>query len=174
MASEKERCLEGVWAEIRILEHKWPLGRKYVLKESVVKTGFWNINGLSEENMSDESFKWEINNKYDILLLCETWLRRENINNLRHPNGYLYKFVFKIKGEKKAVHEEGEWVGIVYFRNELNKAVSVFDKWNENIIWIKLGKIPWIIKVTLILPVYIISQKTRHTLKKINAIFSSL
>ena len=66
--------------------------------------------------------------KYDILLLCETWLRRENTNNLRHPNGYLYKFVSKIRGEKKAVHQEGAWVGIVYFRNELNKAASVFDK----------------------------------------------
>ena len=31
----------------------------------------------------------------------------------------------------------------------------------------KLGKIPWIIKVTLILPVYIIAQKSGHTLKKI-------
>ena len=37
---------------------------------------------------------------------------------------------------------------------------------------LKLGKIPWIIKVTLILPVYIIAQKTRHCLKKINAIIA--
>ena len=52
MASEKERCLEGVWPENRILEHKWSLRRKDVLKESGLKLGFWNINGLSEENMS--------------------------------------------------------------------------------------------------------------------------
>ena len=38
----------------------------------------------------------------------------------------------------------------------------------------KLGKFPWVIKVTLILPVYIIAQKTLHTLKKMNAMFSSL
>ena len=56
--------------------------------ESGLKIGFWNINGLSEEKMSNEAFKGEIN-KYDILFLRETCLRRSNINNLSHPNGYL-------------------------------------------------------------------------------------
>ena len=74
--------------------------------ESGMKIGFWNINGLSEEKISDEAFKVKIN-KYDILFLCETWLHRENINNLRHPNGYLCNFVLEIKGEKKAVHLGG-------------------------------------------------------------------
>ena len=53
--------------------------------------------------MSDEVFKGEIN-KYHILFLCETWLRRENINNLRHPNRCLCNFVFGNKRRKKAVH----------------------------------------------------------------------
>ena len=53
--------------------------------ESGLKMGSWNINGLSEEKMSDEAFKGEIN-KCDILFLCEAWLRRENINNLSHPS----------------------------------------------------------------------------------------
>ena len=43
----------------------------------------------------------------------------------------------EIKGEKKAVHLGGL---LVYFYNELNKVVSVFDKSNENILWIKIGK----------------------------------
>ena len=43
----------------------------------------------------------------------------------------------EIKGEKKVVHLGGV---PVYFRNELNKVVSVFDKSNENILWIKIGK----------------------------------
>ena len=34
--------------------------------ESGLKIGFWYINGLPEEKMSDEAFKGEIN-KYDIL-----------------------------------------------------------------------------------------------------------
>ena len=50
--------------------------------------------------MSDEAFKGEIN-KNDILFLCETWLRRENINKLKHPNGYLCNFVFRNKRRKK-------------------------------------------------------------------------
>ena len=45
--------------------------------DSGLKTGFWNINGLSEEKMLDEASKGEINKCY-ILFLCETWLRREN------------------------------------------------------------------------------------------------
>ena len=67
--------------------------------ESGLKIGFWNINGLSEEKMSDEAFKGEIN-KYDILFLCETWPLRENINNLSHPNEYLCNFVFRNKRRK--------------------------------------------------------------------------
>ena len=68
--------------------------------ESGLKIGFWNINGLSEEKMSDEAFKGEIN-KYDILFLCETWLHRKNINNLMHLSGYLCNFVFRNKRRKK-------------------------------------------------------------------------
>ena len=68
--------------------------------ESGLKIGFWNINGLSEEKMSDEAFKVEIN-KYNILFLCEAWLRKENINNLRHPNGHLCNFVVRHKWREK-------------------------------------------------------------------------
>ena len=92
--------------------------------------------------MSDEAFKEEIN-KHDILFLCETWLCRENINNFRHPNGCLCNFVFTNKRRKKghpSVGVGGRGVVLVYFRNELNKVVSVFDKSNENILWIKIGK----------------------------------
>ena len=39
--------------------------------ESGLKIRFWKINGLSEEKMSDEAFKGEIN-KNDILFLRET------------------------------------------------------------------------------------------------------
>ena len=44
--------------------------------DSGLKIGFWNINSVLKEKMSDEAFKGEIN-KYGILFLCETWLRRE-------------------------------------------------------------------------------------------------
>ena len=87
--------------------------------------------------MSDEPFKGEIN-KYNILFLCETWLPTENINNLRYSNGYLWNFVFRNKRRKRRLSIWGE--SLVYFRNELNKVVSVFDKSNENILWIKIGK----------------------------------
>ena len=68
--------------------------------ESGLKIGFWNINGFSEEKMSDEAFKGEIN-KYDILFLCETWLRREIINNVSFQIDISVTLFFEIKGEKK-------------------------------------------------------------------------
>ena len=48
--------------------------------DSGLKIGFLNRNTVQVEKMSNEAFKGEIN-KYDILFLCETWLRRENIKN---------------------------------------------------------------------------------------------
>ena len=137
--------------------------------ESGLKIGFWNINGLSEEKMSDEAFKGEIN-KYDILFLCETWLRRENINNLRHPNGYLRYFAFRNKRRKKG-RPSGEAV-LVYIRNELNNVVSVFDKSNENILWIKIGKNSLNNK-SYIVCVYNNPKNSTYA-KKMNAMFSSL
>ena len=59
----------------------------------------------------------------------------------RHPrysNGYLRNFVFRNKRRKKGSPS----CVLVYFRNELNKAVSVFDKSNEIYSRSKLGKIP--------------------------------
>ena len=58
----------------------------------------------------------------------------------------------EIKRKKKFVHQVREGWGwgwrvgggvlvyFHYFRNELNKVVSVFDKSNKNILWIKIGK----------------------------------
>ena len=94
--------------------------------EPGLKIEFWNTIGLSEEKMSDEACKRGIN-KYDILFLTETWLRRDYINNLRYPNGYLF---LEIKGEKEAVHQGGSSLlqQSSLFRNELSKVVSVFDK----------------------------------------------
>ena len=63
--------------------------------------------------MSDEAFKGGIN-RYDILFLCETCLRRLNINNLSHPNGFLCNFVFRNKRRKKVIHQ-GEV--LVYFHS---------------------------------------------------------
>ena len=50
--------------------------------EPGLKIGFWNTVGFSEEKMSDEAFKRGIN-KYDILFLSKTWLRRDYINNFK-------------------------------------------------------------------------------------------
>ena len=104
--------------------------------ESGQKIGFQNINSPTEEKLSDEAFKREID-EYDILFLCKTWLHKENINNLSHSDGYLCNFVFKNKRRKK-----GRPLGkiLVYLRSEFNNVVFVFDKSNENILSIKIGK----------------------------------
>ena len=71
--------------------------------------------------------------------MCETCLRSENMYNLNHPNGYLRNFVFRNKRRKKGRLSGGI---LVYCRSALNKVLSVFDKSNENILWIKIGKNP--------------------------------
>ena len=50
--------------------------------------------------------------------LCETWLRKESIDNLSHANGYLCNFVLKNKMRKEG-HLSGRI--LVYFRSELSK-----------------------------------------------------
>ena len=143
--------------------------------ESGLKIRFWNIIGLSEEKMSDEVFKREIN-KYDILFLCETWLHRENIINVSYPNGYLCNFVFRSKRRKKGRPSWGwGWVGVlVYFRSEFNKVVSVFDKSNESILWIKIGKSSLNNKSNNYIAFIYNSPKNVTSPKKMNAMFSSL
>ena len=85
--------------------------------ECRLKIRFWNINGLSEEKMSDEAFKREINMTF---YFCVRHGYAGKTNNFSHPNRYLCNFVFR----------------------NINKVISLFDKSNENILWIKIGKIP--------------------------------
>ena len=61
---------------------------------------------------------------------------------------------------------------LVCFRNELNKVVFVFDKSNENILWIKIGKNSLNNK-SYIVCVYNNPKNSTYA-KKMNAMFSSL
>ena len=65
--------------------------------------------GFSEEKMSDKPLTEK---------LCETWLHKENIDNLSHPNGYLCNFVLRNKMRKEG-HPSGRI--LVYFHSELSK-----------------------------------------------------
>ena len=119
--------------------------------ESGLKMGFWNLNYL-EEKMSNEAFKREVS-KCDILFLCETWLHRKNINNSSHPKDICITLFLEIKGEKKLIHQGGlQCTSTVNSTNLINQMkVS-----NTNIACLCN------------------STKTQHTLKKMNAVFSSL
>ena len=131
--------------------------------ESGLKIGFWNINVLSEENVSDEAFKREIY-KHDILLLYDTWLQKENINNLSHPNRYLCRFVVKIKRLRKLFIRGGfQGTSAVNSTKNYPYLINQIKVYSGS----KQGKIPRTIKVTPTLPVYKIAQKNRHTLKKV-------
>ena len=77
-----------------------------------------------------------------------------NINQSSHPNGYLCNFVFRYKRRRKG--RPSGWI-LACFRGELSKVVSVFDKSKKIYSGSKLEKIPWVVKVTLILPVYAIA-----------------
>ena len=86
----------------------------------------------------------------------------------------------EVKGEKKVVHHGGGgggggWGGVlVYFRSEFNKVVSVFDKSNESILWIKIGKNSLNNKSNNYIAFLYNSPKNVTSPKKMNAMFSSL
>ena len=64
------------------------------------KFGFWNVNGLSEEQASDDLLQNEIR-KYDILLQVKHDNTKENSDNLLHPLRYFHDFIYKKNFNKK-------------------------------------------------------------------------
>ena len=103
-----------------------------------LKVGFWNVNGLSEEQASDDLLQNEIR-EYDILFLGETWQYKDKRDNLDHPLGYSVNLFTRRSLTKKGVHP-----GIYLFIT----VVSCNEKSSENIIWIKIDKAQMIIKIT--------------------------
>ena len=131
---------------------------------SGVTIEFWNINGLLEENISDEALKRAIY-KHGILLSYDTWLKKENINDLSHQNGYLCKFALRNKTAKKGCSSLGGFQGTSAVNSTKNYPylINQFQIYSGS----RQGKIPTTIKVTPTLPVHKLARKTRHTLKKV-------
>ena len=96
------------------------------LKILGLKIGFWNIDDLLEKRCLMKPLR-----KKEINITSYFYVRHEeDINNLRHP-------VFKNKRRNKGCPLGGI---LIYFCSELNKVLPVFDKSNENILWVKIGK----------------------------------
>ena len=102
-----------------------------------LKVGFWNVNGFSEEKVSDDLLQNETR-KHWILFLGETWQYKHNLDNLHHLLRYFNDFVYR-----KNFNKKGRPFGsiLVHYRSELQgKVNSVYDKPSKNIIWIKINK----------------------------------
>ena len=59
-----------------------------------LKVDFWNANGLSEKNASDDSLQNEIG-KYEIFFLGMTGQYKEKLKRLHFTLGYLHDFVYR-------------------------------------------------------------------------------
>ena len=78
-----------------------------------LKLGFWNVNGLSEEKASDDLLQNEIR-RYDILFLGGTWQYKDKLDNLHHPLGYFYYFVYRknFNKERRGIYPLGVYLFI--------------------------------------------------------------
>ena len=101
-----------------------------------IKVGFWNVNGLSEDKSSDQSFQEQVG-LFDILFLSETWLNETSFDKICHPEGYLCDYIFRKHKKKKGRPSGGV---MVYYKKELKNFISVYDKSAENILWLKIRK----------------------------------
>ena len=103
-----------------------------------LKVGFWNVNGLNNDKLNDNSFIKTVE-QYDLLFLIETWHSETSIDSLNFPERY-YKFhVFRKKGKCKGRKSGGI---IALSRRVIKVSLSVFDNKSENILWLKLALSP--------------------------------
>ena len=83
--------------------------------------------GSQRKNVSDHLLQNEIK-KYDILFLGEAWQYKDNLDNLHHLLGYFH-VLFTGRISRKG-HSYGTI--LIYYRSELQRRVSVYDKSTEN------------------------------------------
>ena len=109
-------------------------------KQNRLKIGFFNINGLVGQTSHNPKFS-EILNKYDILCLCETWHTNENCIKKLKPNippEYQYFHNARKNKHKKSKRNSGGI--IILYHQRLHKHIKIYDKKNENMLWIKIDK----------------------------------
>ena len=105
-----------------------------------LKIVFFNMNGLIGPTALENEFQ-ELVGKYDILCLTETWHAGEhdleNNNKFIIPKDYTYLHKARIKRNKKAKRHSGGIV--VIYKKEFKDIITVHDKTDENIFWIKIN-----------------------------------
>ena len=97
---------------------------------------YWNVNGLSRK-LGDPDFL-EIIQKYDIVLLSETWLSQNT-----HINLDLKGFkAYHLYGNKCTNVRRGRYSGglSIYVKDKFEKKISIADKHQSGIIWVKCDK----------------------------------
>ena len=74
---------------------------------------------------------------YDVLLLCETWISKKHTSNL-NIEGYE---CFHLFGNKSVGTKKGRFSGgiSVYFRSKYKDKISIVEKNDNGIIWLKIS-----------------------------------
>ena len=108
----------------------------YLINNTGMKVGFWNVNGLTKEKSSECSFQQKVQ-LFNIIFLSETWHGEGSADKLRQPPGYLSDSVYRKKKKKRGRASGGV---LVFYKKELKNIISFLDISSENILWIKISK----------------------------------
>ena len=65
-----------------------------------MKVGFWNVNGLPEENFKEDFFLKQFQ-LFAIIFLSETWHWENSANKMHQPHGHLYENVDRKNKKRK-------------------------------------------------------------------------
>ena len=94
----------------------------------------WNVNGLKRK-LGDCAFL-EYISSYDLIFLSETWISKTDSINL-DIDGYHSDQIFYYKSKNTA---KGRFSGGIsfYYRTELKKFITVVEKQQFGLIWVKI------------------------------------
>ena len=97
----------------------------------------WNINGLKRK-IAENDFLQYIS-QYDIVVFSETWISKSDSVNL-DINGYICDYIPGNKS-KRARKDRCSGGISVYYKSELKNHVTVIEKQQCGIVWIKLSSV---------------------------------
>ena len=96
----------------------------------------WNVHRLVHKLCDSDFLKYVT--EYDVIILSETWLSRNTAYNL-NIDGY---DCYHLYGNKSRAARRGRYSGgiSVYYKHELSSKISIVEKQQIGIVWLRLHK----------------------------------
>ena len=105
------------------------------MSRSRIELSFLNINGLTNNKLTDESFAKNLLNPFSVNCLVETFTNKDSNLTI---NGFNHFHSFRKNELKSSKRSSG---GIVcYFRQKFNNAIQVIQSKHDDLLWIRFKK----------------------------------